>query len=523
MNKKVLRAKILFLFPYLIIILLAVTIRLYRLPTMILFHDDQGWDLLIVRLMEISGYRPLIGPMLTVNGVFTPPTYYYLTWLLYHATHSISGIVYGYLFMNILSLILLMVLIHSIADRKSALIAGGMFALSSVMIEHSRTYWQPYPIQLFIILGLLFLWRAFLKKSLTMLFLSVFSYILAVSTHPSPTLILPYFFFQVFRWYKTVPKLSHSKTFASTIGTFMLIGLVVFIPQIVYEFQNGYPTLNALFIHPIAPMTLSEFFQKIYANLVALGDSFIRFNWTFSNSFFTNRLLYSLVGVFTLLYIRRLATTIREFISPLSIMVGLSLVYFQPKELFIHYTWAYLPFVFLLTSLLLGRALSGNFYQKILGIACIVVYLSSNISYSSRFYDEQTSETVGQVKAVANFIRYDIASRGLNPKEIIFYHTYPENDSYHTNVAYRVLYWLVESGSIQLSLTQSGNNFLYNPPFDEQKSNIYVLCFRYPSNRLSVEHCAAKIPSLIHYKTSVVATVGNAYILAYTRKYTHND
>lgn len=518
MNRQALNAKIRFWSPYVGIILLAGIIRLYRLPTMVLFHDDQGWDLLIIRLMEISGYRPLIGPMLTVNDVFTPPTYYYLTWLMYHASHSISGIVYGYLFMNILCLLFLMMLISDMADRKTALIAGGMFALSSVMIEHSRTYWQPYPIQLFIILGLLFLWQAFTKKNLTMLFLSVFSYILAVSTHPSPILLLPYFIFQVFRWYRTVPKLPLITTCMSTIGTFALIGLVVYIPQIIYEMQHGYPTIVALFIHPAAPMAFMEFYLKICANLVALGDTFTRFDWSFSNSFFNIRILYALFGIFMLIYVRRLATSIREFISPLALITGLSLVYFQPKELYIHYTWAYLPFIFIISSFLLGHALVGNRYQKILGIVCIVVYFFSNSSYSLRFYDEKVSQTVGLVKAIANFIRNDITTRDLNPKDITFYHTYPENDSYHTNNAYRVLYWLVDSGSIQLSLTPSGNNFVLNHSSEDSKSHVYLICFRYPSDQYSVDHCAAKIPSLAQYENSLTATIGSAYIFAYTRK-----
>lgn len=34
--------------------------------------------MLVIRQMKLAGHRPLIGPYLSVNQVFTPPTYFYI-------------------------------------------------------------------------------------------------------------------------------------------------------------------------------------------------------------------------------------------------------------------------------------------------------------------------------------------------------------------------------------------------------------------------------------------------------------
>lgn len=75
--------------PWITIALLlgiAMLFRLYRLPETILFNSDQGLDMITVWNMDHYGHLPVVGPFLSLPSYFTPPTYYYLTWFLYHVT-----------------------------------------------------------------------------------------------------------------------------------------------------------------------------------------------------------------------------------------------------------------------------------------------------------------------------------------------------------------------------------------------------------------------------------------------------
>src|SRR3989339_831621 len=63
--------------PLILLVLIALFIRLYRLPATLIFLEDEGRDLLIVKRM-IDTLRPvLLGPQTSTGNMYLGPLYYY--------------------------------------------------------------------------------------------------------------------------------------------------------------------------------------------------------------------------------------------------------------------------------------------------------------------------------------------------------------------------------------------------------------------------------------------------------------
>lgn len=501
----------------LLIISVAIALRLYQLPATITFEDDQGLDLWVIRQMEFANHRPLVGPYLSVNQVYTPPTYYYLTWILYHFTHSIEGIVYGYAAMNILTLLLLMKLTWDLAGPRAAWITGGLFATSSLMIQHSKTFWQPYPMQLFIVLSLISFLQAFRKKHIGFLWIALLMYQIALSIYPSPMLILPYILYQLVRWYRTVGAYSVLQSYFYAACMFILTFIEVFLPQIIYEISNSFPTIRVYAANPFTSVTINFVLMRIGENLTVLSNSYTSIGWIFPDAAPYLLFLVGVIGTF-LITKQRLTPNIRSFIAPWMLLCGAGMLVFHIHDVYEHRTWSYLPFLFLITGIVLDRAIRNGGIQKTLAISLLVLQIILNLGYASRLYSENAPNNINQIRAIADFIRKDMSSRHITQHTATFLHSFHKSDIMYSDVVFRVLYWLAESNTISLSLTPQGNNLTLNRFTDEPKSNLYISCFRFLTYEEAINDCVNKYIVFPNYTTVNQTKIGSAYIFALTQK-----
>lgn len=128
----------------LILIAVCIFLRLYQLPALTDWSGDSGGDLLIARNILFFGHRPLVGPFLTVDNIFLPPLYFYILAGVLWIVGSPLGIVGFFFVMNMILGVTLGLLAGSMIDAGAGVIVFTLFAISATLVEHGRSFYQPY-------------------------------------------------------------------------------------------------------------------------------------------------------------------------------------------------------------------------------------------------------------------------------------------------------------------------------------------------------------------------------------------
>lgn len=491
-------------------VLIAIIVRLYRITETIRFRGDQGMDLIVIWHMEHMGHLPLVGPFLSLKDFYTPPTYYYLTWFLYHLTQSVSGIVIGYFFMNIISLILLMKLAWNMGGKRLAFIVGGLFAISLIMVDHSRQFWQPFPMQLFMIISLLCLWHAFQRKNLTALWISTTSYMIALSVYPSPVLLLPYIGYQVTRWYKHNSKQSLLQSLFFSGITLAITFVVVYTPQIIFEISQGFPSLKLTGSLP-SSINLHTIITGISENMFYIFSAYFA-----THIYFPNEAFY-IVTFIAILFTAMIkwhtfSKTTRAFLAPEMLAIGLIFLLLYRQDVHDHRMWAYLPFMFLITGMSIQQALNAKGLQKTLAIIILFTYSVLNLSGLSLYINGQIIDETAEAISIARYIKQSMNSRGLTQYNTGFFQKIPLDPDNSSYSIYRFFYWLLEDHTLTIPLKSKGNEPAFNYSVPIYKDYMYIICQRFTSIPDAEANCIKPIVGTKRYTTLETKKVGRAYI-----------
>jgi 4-amino-4-deoxy-L-arabinose transferase-like glycosyltransferase len=498
--------------PVILILFVASLLRLYRIFETIRFRGDNGYDLIIIWNMEFAHRWPLVGPYLSIEHFYTPPTYYYITWFFYHLSHSVFGVITGYFLLNIVTLILLMATAYRMAGKRVSLLLGAMFAVSATMITHGRQFWQPYPMQFFLASFIWCVWIAFEKRHFLWLLAGLTSYQLALSVYPSPALLAPYVIYQLFRWHRE-RHLSGIRSFLASIGLFMLTLGIVFSPQLYFEFTHGYPSIHALLSQPIGPYIIDEYVFSIGDNIQALFNAFIPFN-----SFLPTSAEYPAFALALLLIFitdwHTVASKTRRFLAPGWLMLGFTLFFFFHEEAYGHRTEAYLPFVFLYVAIVLTKALEKRRRTAVIGAGILLVYLAVNISSSvSNWIGTPATDEFSEARRVATYIEKDALSRKI-PTGTTFglvQRTPPGmGDNFYD--VFRVAYFLVEHRVMTINPSKEGNMVAYSWFNPDPKPIMYFICRNYASQKAALDNCVIPSEKNNPYAIRAVQTIGFTYV-----------
>ncbi len=221
------------------VILIFFFLRLYRLYDRAIFHDDQGLDMIVVWSMEHLGLRPVAGALLSIGNISVPPYFYYILWFFYRLTGSLPGIYFGWLFISLISFLLITLTVYLIKDLRSALLSAFLIAISSLSVFMTHIIWDPVPGIAFLSLAILLLLLAYRKKLLILLWAAVLSYAISVSIYPGPVILLPLAFIAVYWWYRKTDRMPFFPSLALAILTLVLTFLLPFIPVIILESSHG--------------------------------------------------------------------------------------------------------------------------------------------------------------------------------------------------------------------------------------------------------------------------------------------
>lgn len=126
------------------IIIVASWFRLHDIREYQIFLGDQGRDALIVKRMLVDGDWTFIGPTASVGGFHLGPLYYYMMLLPLWLTNldPVGPAIMVALF-SIATTLLVYAYARTFINHAAAIIAGSLYTVSHLVIEYSRSSWNP--------------------------------------------------------------------------------------------------------------------------------------------------------------------------------------------------------------------------------------------------------------------------------------------------------------------------------------------------------------------------------------------
>ena len=136
--------------PIILILLIAIFCRFYRLSEYMEFLGDQGRDVVIVRDFLKNGNFFFIGPQTSIGNMYLGPYYYYfIAPALLLAFFNPIGPAAFVALLGVLTVYLLYKIAAKWFNPRVGLISALLFALSPVVIKYSSFSWNPNIMPLF--------------------------------------------------------------------------------------------------------------------------------------------------------------------------------------------------------------------------------------------------------------------------------------------------------------------------------------------------------------------------------------
>jgi len=317
-----------------------------------IYLGDEGRDMLIVRDILRGVNLPLIGPPTSVGQLFLGPAYYYLitpfVWLF--KMDPIGPAVFISL-LGIFTIFLVYWVGRDFFDLPTAIFSAALYTVSPVVVEFSRSSWNPNPMPFFVLLLMLglFYWQK--KKRARYLYLAALSFGIMLQLHYLAILMTPFLIFAVYRL-RNCFKNKKEPLLA------LAIVLLLISPLLIFDLRHDFFNLRGFW--QILGERSGEGFSLF--DLLSRGRDRIRQLFSlflgFQEREGKNNLAILILAVFSLFHWKR-----EKKISRLVIygwfLWGLLALGFYRHSVYPHY----LTFLFPFPALLLGRLLGYFFGQ----------------------------------------------------------------------------------------------------------------------------------------------------------------
>lgn len=369
-----------------LILTLGAFLRFYKLEELMPFIGDQGWFYLSARDIVLKGSIPLVGITSSHTWLHQGPLWTYMLsvvlWLFNF--NPVSG-AYLTSFLGIITILVLYVACSIMFSKKLAIIASCLYAVSPLVVFHSRFAYHTSPIPLFTVLFILFLYKWISGKNpyfpFAIFILSIlYNLELAtVSLGISLIGILVYGLYKKKTWAIRV----YNKRIVFLAFLFFILPMV---PIFIYDFNHGFSQTGGFmawigykiikFLNPFEEMffstngtSMANFLYKSIHRLLFLPDARIALLFFLSSIFYFFYSLYKMykynrcnIGYVLISYLLTVATigfivsqTSSEAYLPIFfpliiIMSALLIFYISEKIRFFHIGGLFLIFIMAVNS-----------------------------------------------------------------------------------------------------------------------------------------------------------------------------
>lgn len=176
----------------LIIVLFAGFLRFYKIGDYMTFLGDEGRDAAVVRDMILGRKFTLLGPGTSIGNMYLGPFYYYLMIpaLVLAGFSPVGPSVMVGLF-GIATVFLMWWIGRQWFDRISALKISALYAVSPVVINYSRSSWNPNIMPFFALLCIYAIWKVWRFGYWRWFIISTVSFAFVINSHYLGLLLAP--------------------------------------------------------------------------------------------------------------------------------------------------------------------------------------------------------------------------------------------------------------------------------------------------------------------------------------------
>lgn len=176
------------------VVVVAFFLRFKNISKLNFFTYDQARDDLIVKRILVDRKFTLLGPQSSIGGVYLPPAYYYtLTIPLWFFNLSPVGPNVYTAFVGVLTSLLIYFAADYFLGKPAGIFSAILLATSPVMVQMSRTAWNPNTLPFFSLLSVFLAFVYWQTKKKKFLWLSSLSLGYTLSLHYSAFCLLPGF------------------------------------------------------------------------------------------------------------------------------------------------------------------------------------------------------------------------------------------------------------------------------------------------------------------------------------------
>jgi len=218
-------------------------LRLYQITGHATFLGDEGRDALVVKRMIVDHRFTLLGPTTSLGQMYLGPFYYYMMaipmWLM-GLDPAGPAVMVG--LMGTLTIFMVWLLGREFFSPVAGITASALYAVSLLVINHTRSSWNPNPMPLFAALAIYGLFKSLKNKDGRWLVLVGASLGVAFQLHYI-SLVLIGLVITIFIFCHFVYKIRfRSWTYLAGVVSFLL----VISPQILFELRHNFITAKAL-------------------------------------------------------------------------------------------------------------------------------------------------------------------------------------------------------------------------------------------------------------------------------------
>ncbi|VVA44370.1 conserved membrane hypothetical protein [Candidatus Roizmanbacteria bacterium] len=385
-----------------IVFLIGIFLRFYKLTGFVTFLGDQGRDAIILKRIITLEHFPAIGPPTSIGQVYLGPFYYYFIapWLLFFNYQPV-GLAFGVAFFSALGILINYIVVKELFDKKVALISTIFLTFSSVMIDFSRFSWNPNLLPLFTLLTVYFVIKSLKTNKWYYFALSGAFISFSIQLHYLALFLIP----PVFIIYLSDLLKERKQLIRKFVYLFICLFSFIFFtsPLIIFDLRHQF--LNSKLFLALFKSSGSTLLTKFNS----LFDSFYFLN-LYSLNINLNRFLVYLLLLFLLLAFVTLVKRSSNFktflLFFLLIMLGMSF-YNGPKHP--HYFGVLYPFYYIIISYFLVFP-KKSFWEKFITIVFVIGFIFLNFQkypYFKHLSNNQISLAQNIAKKIYNNVKKD--------------------------------------------------------------------------------------------------------------------
>jgi 4-amino-4-deoxy-L-arabinose transferase-like glycosyltransferase len=227
----------------LIILGIGAFLRLYRIADYMTFLGDEGRDVLVVKRMIVDHKFRLIGPVTSIGNMYLGPLFYYLiTPSMLVSGFSPVGPAVMVAVLGILTIALVWQLAREWFGSKAALVAAFLYSISPVVVEYSRSSWNPNVMPFFALILVYGIWQTWQKQKFIWLVFEAVALSFAVQSHYWALLLM---LLGGMFWLVAMINLFRTKTKIKVFLLFSLVSAIVFLlltifPLFLFDLRHGF-------------------------------------------------------------------------------------------------------------------------------------------------------------------------------------------------------------------------------------------------------------------------------------------